>query len=214
MEIAEAKEFLIEENITLKEALYSAKFYLSGFEALIMPNFSYAIQSTLLSTLNYDKKTLLLKTGNYKEIISASKNNKELITTSHLDLNSKGLQNIALILETNKTISNIILCMDNIQAIKKGILMQFGEICDYTNTDLIIVDNSSSHDNLRSYLKARASYILYSEINKEGQSLMIAQRRSLVKTEGISSSFTYNLYKTWQTTLVHREKHIKPMHSF
>ncbi len=214
MEIDMDKQFLRAENMTIKEALSSEIFYLSGFETLIMDDFSYAIQSLLLSTLHFDNKSLLLKTGNYKQVITASKNNRELITTSLLHLNSKAIQNIALILETNKNISNVILSIDNSQPIKNGILTQLGEICDYTNTELIVVDNSSTHDNLQSYLKARASYIIYSNINSQNQALIIAQRRSLVKTEGISSSFTHNLYKIWQKKLAQREKHIKPMHSF
>ncbi len=204
-------KLFIEDHITINEVLISERFYLSGYETILMENFANAIRSILLSTLSFDNKALLVKTGNYKDILNTSKDCPDIIQTVNISLDAKGLQHLSLILETNKNISNLILCVDDNHKITKEYITQLGEICDFTNADLIIYDSTSDQNSLRSYLKAKTSYIVYSNVNNTENTLIIAQRRSLVKTEGISSSFTFNLYKTWQNTLKHRQKHITPM---
>ncbi len=188
----------------------SENFYLSGYEAITINQSMYhSIKTVISSTVSFDDEILLLKTdgGNFQE--------KDICTdlnVNYLEMDfvfSAGcLNNVELLLDAHKDISYVYI---EVEDQNFSIIEKLNIICDKARVSLIVNLKKYNRDTLNKCITFEVPYTLMPDYLIDQSSLVVANRRNLVQAEGVSSSFTYDLYSMWQNSLDKRNKRISPM---
>ncbi|MCW3788058.1 hypothetical protein [Plebeiibacterium sediminum] len=187
--------------------MMSEDFYLSGYEAILIPQVQYISKKTVIaSTISFDNEVLLLKgaSNNYEV--------KEICTdlgVSYLELdcccNDACLVNVELVLNAHKDISHVYVEFNESNL---PIINELNRICNDAKVNLIANIESYDHSLIGRCITNQVPFVI---MPNDQESVVIASRRNLVQTEGVSSSFTYDLYTLWQNSLNKRKPCITPM---
>ncbi len=187
--------------------MMSEDFYLSGYEAILIPQVQYLSKKTVVaSTISFDNEILILKgDGNNYEV-------KEICTdlgVSYLELefcsSDACLVNVELMLNAHKDITHVYVEFDDTNL---PIINELNKICNDARVNLIANVESYDHSLIGRCITNQVPFVI---MPYDQASVVIASRRNLVQTEGVSSSFAYDLYTIWQNSLGARKSCISPM---
>ncbi len=187
--------------------MMSEDFYLSGYEAIIIPQVQYFSKKTVIaSTISFDNEILILNgNGNNYEV-------KEICTdlgVSYLELdfcNSDAcLVNVELVLNAHKYITHVYVDFNDNNL---PIINELNKICNDAKVNLIANIESYDHSLIGRCITNQVPFVIMPD---DQDSVVVANRRNLVQTEGVSSSFAYDLYSIWQNSLGTRKSCISPM---
>ncbi len=200
-----AKVLTINEIDTLSE-----NFYLSGYEAISLTQSNYhSLKTVISSTVSFDDEILLLKAegGNFqvKDICVD-------LNVNYLEMDFKFtdacVANVEVLLDTHKDISYVYLEIDDQDF---SIVCDLSKRCNKARVALIINVKKYNRVNLSKCIELEIPYTIMPDYVVDQGSIVIANRRNLVQTEGVSSSFTYDLYSMWQRFINKRNTRISPM---
>ncbi len=188
----------------------SENFYLSGFEAIFINEPQcFAKKTVIASTISFDDEILLLKRDNRSCEV------KEICTelgANYIEMefcnNDKCILNVALLLNAHKDISHVYF---EINESNFHIAEELAKICDLAHVTLITSMPYYDHVHIGKCIEYQVPFIIVPDFINDQKAMVIANRRNLVQTEGVSSSFTYDLYSFWQNSLDKRNSCISPM---
>lgn len=196
-----------------KEHIVSDKFYLSGYEVITIEGKSqFALETVLSSSVSYNDELLILENCIDCLFVQELCERHQLSYSYLMETNGKDefylLQNA---ITNNSKISHVLKVIKDTDYLAHTDLIEMINVCTDSGVDLILYYAGDDCFDVSGFLNFGASFIVFSPLSDTDGSLVIAQRRSLVKTEGISSSFHYDLHRYWQKVLYVRESIIEPM---
>lgn len=180
------------------------EFYLTGFETISFnQSRGFAIETILDSVVPFEREILIIseEKTSYQQWIKKHNTNALVIEKS----NSEDLS-FRLFLQPE--ISHVILTVDSSNPKEIENLKEIGLVCEAEKVELI-VDCIGEPLSFKTMKLIDASFFIYDE--GAGNSTVIAKRSRLVQTEGMSRSFTYDLYGYWQKAIMVRGHGIEPM---
>jgi len=188
--------------------LDSDQFYLSGYEAISLKhNNEFSLKTVLNSTISFDNELLIIQ-NSASEIITQLCNE---INVSYISKELGECSDFESCIESNKQASHVIICFNNNEVIDYTLLENLNSACSKHKRELIIYISSTETPNINKIINLGIAYTICSNMSLSSYSYVVAKRSCLVKTEGCSNSFTYDLYSYWQQSLNNRKSFIKPL---
>ncbi|MCW3805180.1 hypothetical protein [Plebeiibacterium marinum] len=190
---------------------HSDSFYLSGYEAIFLRKTQHlAIKTVVSSTISFEDDLLVVGS---KESLGELEVICKDLSINYFALETSGSEEdalkVELMLSAHKRISNVLYTFndtENFKSIEKLI-----QVCQDAKVDFTVNVLSSDIDVIKEGMMAHVSYLVFPNKLSKEKSLIIANRSSLVKTEGVSASFEYDLHSKWQRGLDKRKSGILPM---
>lgn len=196
-----------------KEDIVSDKFYLSGYEVITFGEGSqFALETVLSSSVSYNDELLIFENG-IDCLFVQELCERHQLSYSHLK-GANGKDGFALLqdaIDNNSRISHVLMVIRDTDYLVHTDLVEMIHVCAVSGVDFILYYAGREDFDVSGFLNFGVSFIVFSPLSETEGSLVIAQRRSLVKTEGISSSFHYDLHRYWQKSLYIRGSNIEPM---
>lgn len=188
--------------------LDSDKFYLSGYEAISLKNNNeFSLKTVLNSTISFEKELLILQ-NTASDIVTQICS--DINVSNHL-YKYKTSPELEVFINSNEYLSHVIVCFNSNEVIDYILLDKLNEVCNNCKRELIIYISSTETININRIITSGIAYTICSNKSLTSYSYVVAKRSCLVKTEGCSSSFTYDLYSYWQQLLNGRKSFIIPL---
>ncbi len=191
--------------------LISDKTNISGYEAIsFRKEAMFALEVVLSSIVSFNDELVVLGEASGNKSIADICDKHQL---SYLDFSKQQIENqienLASLLQINKHVSSVLLVLSS--DISETIISVIADICSVYKVDLLIFTKGVCKLNVTNLLGWGVNFLVSSPNLQEHNSIVIARRSSLVKTEGISRYFRYDLYSYWQRSIRSRNSHIQPL---
>jgi len=200
-----AKALTINEFDTLSE-----NFYLSGYEAISLnQSGNHSVKTVISSTVSFDDEILLLRAeGDHFQVREICSDLNANYIEMDFSYNIADVKNVELLLDTHKDISFVYIEVDDQDL---TVINELNRVCEKARVILIVNARKYNRKILNKCIEFDVPYTIMPDYLVDQSCLVIANRRYLVQTEGVSSSFTHDLYSKWQNFIHKRNTRISPM---
>lgn len=199
-------------SLMSQQPISKEHFYLTGFETITFNRSRhFALETVLNSTVPFEKDLLILSNGpinnEIEEVCELHGVNAERIDFprsteewGHLDSLLSGFSRF----------SHVLYSIEEYDETNLDQLISLSKHLNKKHVGLIVNCRNNSVE-LADVKKADIDYLICNGMGCSITSVVLARRSKLVQTEGVSRSYTHDLYAFWQKSLRNRKSVIEPM---
>ncbi len=199
-------------SLMSQQQFSSEEFYLTGYETITFNRSRYfALETVLNSTVPFEKDLLILTNGDVNdEILSLCELHGINTMIISFPNTTKEWDDFDALVSGFSRFSHVLFSCEESDCTTIDQLKKLSTRINKKRAGLIVNCNSDSIQ-LSDVKNADIDYLVYNGTGCSITSVVLARRSKLVQTEGISRSYTHNLYAFWQKAMSRRKSIIKPM---